>query len=182
MFYEALAAKTAEHFRLHIEDYLEEIAAGFTGSDMLTLAVPTVNSATLVGGVMQADVEEMPLIGIDCVDKQDIPSNESLQLYQYQGAIAGIISASSADDVDRMAKRYAAAVEKFVRNHQFLVDHATGEPIGTADFMLREFTYFATTFSGAIEAELENEQPLWIDGFTCHVSWVTSEDQYHQHA
>lgn len=181
MFYEAIAQKTADHFRDHIEDYLETISDGFTGSDQITMVVPKINSATLVGGVMQADVEDLPLLGIDCVDKSDIPSNESLWLYGYQGAIAGLVSASSADEVDRLAKRYAAAVEKFVKEHAFLADHTTGRPMGTNDFTLREFTYFGTSFSGAILVELEEQNPLWLDGFTCNVSWVTSEDQYKQH-
>lgn len=181
MFQEAIARQTADHFREHIEDYLEAIAASFTGTDRLTLKVPSVSSTTLVGGVMRTPLNALPALGVDCLDKQQMQASEGLCYYQYDGAIAGLVSASSSEEVDKLAKRYAAATEKFVSQHQFLVDHNTGQPYETADFMMREFIFINTTFSGAIEIELEGEEPLWIDGFTMNVLWVTSEDQYSQH-
>lgn len=175
MFQESIARETAEHLRTHLSGYLQTIAQSFTGSDRLTLKVPTVGSTTLVGGVMQAKMEELPIIGVDCLEKQDVPSGESLCYYQYDGAIAGLFSASSSGDVDRIAKRQAGAVEKFIRDHRFLHE------LHPSDYMLREFLYVSTSFSGAIEIDLEDEKPLWVDGFTMNVLWITSEDMYRQH-
>jgi hypothetical protein len=175
MFQEAIAKQTAEYLRGHLEEYLQTVASRFTGTDRLTLKVPDIKSSTLVGGAMQADIKDLPAIGVDCLDKQEIPSGESLCYYQYDGAIAGLISASSAGDVDRLAKRHASAIELFVREHQFL------HQFSTPDFSMREFIYVNTTFSGAIQLELEEEKPIWVDGFTHNVLWITSEDQYRQH-
>lgn len=175
MFYESIASETANHLREHIKAYLDEISASFVGSEKLTLRVPDISSATLVGGIMQAPIEQLPALGVDCVEKQQIDSNESLCYYQYTGAIAGLISGSSSSDVDKLAKRHAAAVEKFVRNHQFL------HLLSTLDYTMREFLYVNTNFSGAIELDLEDEKPLWVDGFTMNVIWVVSEDNYRQH-
>lgn len=181
MFQEAIASTTAAHLRIHIGDLLEEIGSRFTGRDSLTLSVPTIDSVTLVGGIMTAPVEALPLLGVDCVEKEEIPSSESLCYYQYSGAVAGLVSASSSDEVDRLIKRYAAVTELFIRRHQYLVNHSTGQQYQTQDFMIREFLYGGTGFSGAMEVRLEDEQPLWVDGFTIPVAWYTSEDQYHQH-
>lgn len=174
MFQEAIAEQTAEHLRSHIGSYLGSMAAGFSGSNRLTLKVPAVNSATLVGGIMQVDVDEIPVIGVDCVEKQEIPSGESLWYYQYTGSIAGLASAASAKSADQLAKRYAATTERFIREHMYLPD------VISDDFMLREFLYVNTVFSGAIEVDIEDEK-VWMDGFTHNVIWVTSENQPGQH-
>jgi hypothetical protein len=175
MFQESIARETTEHLRSHLSAYLIAEATKYTGSDRLTLKVPTISSETLVGGIMQVDHKELPAIGIDCVDKQDMPSNESLCYYQYSGAIVGLVSASSSNEVDRLAKRYASAIELFIKDHQYL------HLLEKTDYTLREFFFTSVNFSGAIELTLEEEEPLWVDGFTYNVLWFASEDQYRQH-
>lgn len=177
MFQEALAEQTAEHFREHLEDLLDGIAQQFSGPNILTTKVPNVDSVTLVGGVMSAPIEQLPLIGVDCVEKRPTPSNESLYLYEYEGAFAGLASASTAQEADKLAKRYAAAVELFIREHELL------HQITNDWFSVREFLYGGTGFSGSIEVQLEEQAPdLWIAGFTIPTLWVTSEDGPRQHA
>lgn len=175
MFQEQIAQHTAEHFRTHVEAILDEIRAGFTGTDKLTTAVPEVTDDTLVGGVMQVELERLPIIGIDCSEKQEIPSGESLYYCQYTGAFAGLVSAPSANEADRLCKRYAAAAEMFVREHQFLHGYST------TNFTFRELYYINTQLSGAMEVELEKDERSWVAGFTMNVAWVTSEDQPRQH-
>ena len=182
MFQEQLAERTAEHLRLHIRDYLDEIDDLFTGSNKIGLKLPNIDSSTLVGGVMQAPPDKLPLLSVDSVEKIEIPSNESLCYYEYSGAIAGLMSASDATTVDKMTKRYAGAVEKFISQHQYLVDHDTNQPLQDIGFMIREFRYGGTGLSGAMEVRFEDApNTLWVDGFTIPVTWVTSEDQYRQH-
>jgi hypothetical protein len=175
MFQEEIGELTSEHFRTHIEDYLDTIETSFTGTNILKLTVPTVSDKTLVGGVMQVKIEDLPVLGVDCMDKTELPSNESLCYYQYDGALAGVVKGSDASIADRLAKRYQKAVEKFVKEHQYL--HLQTN----SNFMMREFLYTGTTFSGSMEVELEDEQPIWVAGFTTNVLWFTSEDYYRQH-
>lgn len=180
MFQEALGKLTSEHLRTHLEAYLTDIQALYTGSDKLKLTVPTVSDKTLVGGVMSADIDELPIIGVDCVEKQEIPSNESLYLYQYGGSIVGLVRGQDASQADRLVKRYNRAIELFVKKHQYLHDTNTSSPLST-EFGIREFLYTDTTFSGSMELELEEEKRVWVAGFTCNVLWFTSEDSYEQH-
>jgi hypothetical protein len=175
MFQEFIARRTAEHFREHVDDYILVVRDKFAGSDKLTLSQPEITHSTLVGGIMQAELDRLPIIGVDCVDKAEIPSNESLYYCRYDGAFAGLVSASSSDEVDKLCKRYATLSELYVKDHQFL--HA----YETDDFTFREFYYVNTSMSGAMEVELEEQQPIWIAGFTMNVQWVTSEDQGRQH-
>lgn len=175
MFQEAIGKLTAEHLRTHIVDYLTEIEALYTGSDAIKLKVPTVSDKQLVGGVMAADIDELPLIGVDCVEKQEIPSGESLYYYQYDGAIVGLVRGQDSSVVDRMIKRYQRAAEKYAREHLYL--HLPPQD----GFMIREFIYVKTSFSGSMEVELEEQSKTWIAGFTCEVSWFTSEDAPRQH-
>lgn len=175
MFQEALGKLTAEHLRTHINTYLADVQALYTGTDRITLPTPTISDKTLVGGVMSAEIDELPLIGVDCVDKQEIPSGESLYYYQYEGAIVGLVRGADPSMVDRMIKRYERAVEQFVREHQYLHEEQND------DFMVREFVYQQTSFSGSMEVELEGQTGVWVAGFTCNVSWFTSEDAPRQH-
>lgn len=179
MFQEAIGKLTSDHLRESIAGLLTTIEALHTGQDAIHLPVPTVSDKTLVGGVMAADVDELPIIGVDCVEKQEIPSNESLFLYQYDGAIVGLVKGQDSSVVDRMVKRYQRAAETYVRTHQYLHDSASN-PL-SSEFLIREFIYVKTSFSGSMEVELEEQRKIWIAGFTCNVVWITSEDSYRQH-
>lgn len=181
MFQEALAKLTADHLRTHIQTYLEDIQGLYTGTDIITLSVPEVSDKTLVGGVMSADIDRLPLIGVDCVEKQEIPSGESLYYYQYDGAIVGLVRGVDESLVDRTVKRYNRAIETFVKEHQYLHDIDTDNPLNP-EFSIREFLYTNTSFSGSIEVTLDDDNKLWVAGFTCNVAWFTSEDYYKQHS
>ena len=175
MYQEQIAKVTSEHLRTHIEAYLTDIESLFTGSDKMGLKVPNVSSETLVGGIMSADIDELPIFGVDCVEKQEIQSPEALCYYQYTGAIVGMIVANDAYLADKMIKRYQRAAEFFVRQHQYL--HLHEDP----DFTIREFLFTSTSFSGSMEVELEEQKRAWVAGFTTNVLWIASEDQYRQH-
>ena len=179
MFQEPIGKLTAEHLREHITGYLADIEAEHTGQDAIKLQVPTISDKTLVGGVMAADIDELPLMGVDCVEKQEIPSGESLYFYQYDGAIVGLIRGPDSSVTDRMVKRYAGAAERYVRDHLYL--HRADLDLVTEPFSIREFVYLKTSFSGSMEVQLEEQRLVWIAGFTCEVSWFTSEDAPRQH-
>lgn len=177
MFQEQISELTAQHLRTHINSYLSELQAETTGSSKLRLKVPEVISASLVGGMIQTEVSRLPLIGIDCLDKDLIPSNESLNLYQYSGAIVGMVTASDGDSADRLVKRYARVCEKFIKEH--LNFHENFET-NTKPFSFREFLFSSTRFSGSMEVGEEDERS-WIAGFAIEVLWITSEDGEWQH-
>jgi hypothetical protein len=178
MFQEQIASITASDLRGHIEEYLEDVDALYAGSDKMNLRVPEVSAISLVGGVMQARIDSLPLVAVDCLDKTVVPSNESLYLYQYEGAIVGLIEASSDDISDRRVKRYAAATEKFVREHQYLHENPQ---TNTKPFTFREFLYMATRFSGSMEVTSEDGPSRWIAAYIIEVLWVISEDGERQH-
>ena len=178
MFQEQIASITAAELRGHLEEYLDDIDELFTGSDKMGLRMPEVSAISLVGGVMQARIDSLPLVAVDCLDKTVVPSNESLYLYQYEGAIVGLIEASNDDIADRRVKRYAAATEKFVKEHQYLHEDI---PNNTKPFTFREFLYMATRFSGSMEVTSEDGPSRWIAAYIIEVLWVTSEDGERQH-
>lgn len=174
MFQEQIAELTAGHLRSHIRSYVEALEIEFTGSNKLRLKVPDISSVSLVGGVIQAEASALPIIGVDCLDKQVIPSQESLSLYQYEGAIVGMASDSSEEAADKSVKRYQRVVEQFIRTHQFLHEESN------ALFTVREFIYSNTRFSGSLELDIEDEK-IWVAGFTVVCLWITSEDAESQH-
>ena len=176
MFQEDIAKFTAEHLRTHVKTYLDDWSERFDGSERLTLPVPKVVWNTLVGGAMQTDPKDTPLITVDCLNKQNIQSRDNLYYCEYQGAFAGLVTGASSHDVDRICKRYAAVTEKFIKEHMFI-----GNGVAFDGFSLMELYYVNTGMSGAMELKLEEEQPLWAAGFTTRVGWVASEDQPRQH-
>jgi len=179
MYQEQVAKLTAEHLRLHLSTYLSELETEFTGSDKLRLSVPEVSTQSLVGGVIQTDVDSMPIVAIDCLDKSAIPSSDSLFYSQYEGAIASMVSGNSSDIVDRRIKRYSRAIEHFVKEHQlFHEDFSTN----TKPFSFRELVYVGSRFSGSIElGETEETPRIWVAGMVIDVLWITSEDGARQH-
>ena len=178
MFQEQIAEQTASHLRVHFEEYLEEVEERFSGSDRLNLKIPDVSSVSLVGGVIQAPVEALPVVAVDCLNKSVIPNNESLYLYQYDGAIVGMVEGSSESVCDRRVKRYAAAGEKFIKEHQYL--HENFET-NTKPYGIREFLYNSSRFSGTMEVKSEDGPTVWIAGFALDVLWISSEDGERQH-
>jgi hypothetical protein len=174
MFQEHIAELTAAHFRTHIRAYLAALETEFTGSNKLRLKVPDISSVSLVGGVIQAEASALPIIGVDCLDKQVVPSQESLNYYQYEGAIVGMASGSDEESTDKAVKRYQRVVEQFVRTHQFLHKESN------TNYAMREFLYASTRFSGSLELDIEDEK-IWVAGFTTTVLWITSEEAESQH-
>lgn len=178
MFQEALAERTADHLRTHIEAYVVALEAEFTGANKLRLRVPEVTAISLVGGVMQAPADKLPLVGVDCLDKRFMQSTESLNLWEYDGAIVGMASGSDEEGVDKAVKRYQRACELFVRTHQLL--HQDPDINDNVGYSIREFFFSAANFSGVMQVNLEDEE-VWVGGFTNVVTWITSEDGETQH-
>lgn len=175
MYQEQIAEITAAHLRDHASAYLVALEQEFTGSNKLRLKVPNISSVSLVGGVIQAPVEDLPIIGVDCLDKQSIPSQESLDYSQYDGAIVGMMSGSNEESTDKLVKRYQRMVEGFIKTHIFF--HGETNDL----FMIRELIYVNTRFSGSIELEVEEEKPIWVAGFTTNLLWIASEAPASQH-
>lgn len=176
MFQEQIAKITADHLRSHIEAYLGEINEETTGTDKIILSIPTVDTDSMAGGLLTTDIDKIPKYAVDCINKSLLSNDESLWLYQYEGAIAGLVAAESVQSVDKLVKRHGRAVEHFLKEHQFLHSSVGGED----NFFIRELSYSSTTLSGAMEVE-DGDNPIWVAGFSVDAFWAVSEDGPRQH-
>lgn len=172
MFQEQIAKLTAEHLRTHIRDYLDTIDSKFSGTDKVELRTPQIDVRSLAGGLLVADLDKIPRYSVDCINKSLMQSTDSLWTYQYEGSIAGLISAGDLTSSDRMVKRHAGAVELFLKQHQFFKGISQGD-----DFLVIELAFSSTNLSGSMEVEKD----LWVAGFSTSIFWAVSEDGPGQH-
>jgi len=171
MFQEKIAKITADHLRTHIAAYLDEVNSQFEDNDIVKLVVPKkIEVAGQVGGVVNELPENLPHYAVDCLTKSFGGVREDLWTYSYDGHFAGMVSATNQSAVDKLTKRHAAAIEKFVRQHFHL--HAYTDD----DFTLLQMVFLASDFSGAEPVGEVNGRELWLGAFRLDVTWGTSED------
>lgn len=177
MYQEPLANQTADHFRTHIESYLEEVNNLFPAEDRSTVRAPkTVETASLAGGVFAVEPEKLPAFAVDVNNKSIAAVSEDVYTYQYATQIAGVVTAQNQREVDRLVKRYEAATELFFKRHWMLHLY---EPTGF-DFSVLRLVFDNADFSGAEEITI-GQQTQWIAGFTVAGFIVTSEGGPVQH-
>jgi hypothetical protein len=177
MFQEPIAAYIADHFRTHIEAYLETINNQFPAPERETVRAPkTIETASLAGGVFSVEPEKLPAFAIDVNNKTVAGVSENLDLFQYSMQIAGMVNASSQQAVDHMVKRYEAGTEYFFKQHDLL--HVF-EPTGF-DFSVIKLAFASADFSGAEELTV-GQSKMWIDGFVVTGFIVVSESGPGQH-
>lgn len=156
---------------------LDQINEQFT--DKVSLPLPkTFDTASLVGGKAGVERATTPALALDCSDKQIATDTLNLWDYTYTGRFLGVISASSAEIAEKTTKRYAAAIELFVRNHLSL-------PHTSAPFLIVEFGFDRETFFGAAlvpDPTNPKSSGYWFDGFQIDVHWNVSEGGPSQHA
>lgn len=175
MFQEQLAEQLADHFRSHIKAYLEEANDAWPAGERETVRTgATVETASLAGGVMGIEIEKLPAFAVDVNNKVVAQVSEDLFLYEYNGQIAGLVIAGSQRSVNRLAKRYERATEKFIKEHEMV------HSLETADYTVVRLVFQATDFSGAEEVTIE-QKAVWIDGFRVDFSLVVSENGPRQH-
>lgn len=178
MYTEELGIITTEHLRSHLPAYLAELEARY--ADGVKLQLPkSIEHANLVGGVYNAELNAMPALAVDIVDKVfSGVSDLGMWEYAYNGHIAGIITANSESSANTIVKRYEQAVEMFVKRHQFM--HHTEAQVAGNDFSLIELGFVDAAFSGA-ESVQDGTRYVWVAGFRSKLVWVTSEDGSSQH-
>ena len=174
MFQKQLATITRDDLRLHIEGYIGEVNDWYD-TPISNVLPKRIELASMAGGVFAAPEDQLPYYGVDCITKQIAQRPDNLFCYEYNGHIAGLVSAGSRDGVDDLVKLHSAAVELFVRNHALL--HQFVNP----NFSILEFGFLANTFSGAEPRFIEDNRELWIAGFEVTTFWHTSEDGPRQH-
>jgi hypothetical protein len=174
VFQKKLSIITRDHLRQHIEGYIDEVN-GWYDTPITNVLPKRIELASMAGGVFAAPEDQLPYYGVDCITKALAQRPENLYCYEYNGHIAGLVSAGSRDGVDDLVKAHAAAVELFVRNHTLL--HQSAED----QFTILEFGFLAATFSGAEPRFIEDNRELWIAGFEVTTFWQTSEDGPGQH-
>lgn len=177
MFQEQLAEEIANHFRTHIEAYLDIANNALPAEDRETVRAPkTVETASLAGGVFSVEPEKLPAFAVDVNNKVIAQVPSDLWLYQYSMQIAAVVSGQSQRGVDRLVKRYESATEYFFRQHELLHEF---EPTST-DFSVVRLVFDSVDFSGAEEVTIE-QKSVWIDGFTVSGFLVVSENGPGQH-
>lgn len=176
MFQERLSIIIADHLRVHIGAYLEEVEGWFPGSKVATLVVPkSINTAGQVGGVAKDLDKILPAYAVDILPKTFAGvSDENLFLYQYAGHIAGMARSGSEESVNRIIKRHYSAVELFVKRH-WLLHKATND-----QFTVVEMMFVDSDFSGSEPIE-EGPKEQWVAAFRIDLQITTSEDSYFQH-
>lgn len=178
MWQEEIADYTASHLRSHIGAYLEAIEA--EKGDNIKLRVPQgVETENLVGGVYSVDTKKLPAYAVDVMNKHYVGGGgDDAYLYSYEGHIAIIVSAASEAAANVTVKRHARAVERFVREHQFL--HVTEVVVGQCS--IHEFGFADMALSGAAKIEETSKNIVWVAGARVDVVWVTRETGFGQHA
>lgn len=175
MWSEELGEITANHLRTHIAAYLADIESDY--SDGVKLVQPrAIETANLVGGVYSVDIEKLPAYAVDVMSKSFVASRDDGWLYQYDGHIAMITSAQSEGAANRISKRHLRAVEKFVREHQFLHQQVIND-----ECAIHEFGFAGSALSGAAKVDEENNRQLWVAGARVDVIWVTRESGFFDH-
>jgi hypothetical protein len=179
MFQEEIAALTATHLRGHLNTYLDYVESLY--SDGIKLQYPkSIETENLVGGVYNTKVTDMPAYAIDIISKGFSEFTENLYLYNYEGHIAGVMTAQDEQAANRICKRHEQATEMFVKDHEFLHE-LTSTKTPPNDFKMQGMGFVGAAFSGAeMVAEQENRQ-TWIAGFRIDLLWVVSEGGPHQH-
>jgi hypothetical protein len=179
MYHEEIGIITTEHLRSHIGDYLTELEARY--GDGVKLQLPkAIEHANLVGGVYNAELTGMPAYAVDVTEKSfSQVSNNGLWEYNYNGHIAGIITANSESSANAIVKRHEQAVEIFVKRHQFM--HQQEAQVVGNDFSIVELGFVDAAFSGAEEVQAATKM-VWVAGFRITLLWILSEDGPFQHA
>lgn len=176
MFHEQIAIVTRDHARAHLKDYLDRINAQF--DEKVNLPLPkTFDTASLVGGRAGVERNTTPALALDCYDKQAATDTMGLWDYAYLGRFLGVIAANSADTAEKVTKRYAAAIELYIKEHLHL-------PHATAPFQVIEFQFDHGTFFGAAMVPDPNNPSsagYWFDGFQIDCHWLVSENGPFQH-
>lgn len=180
MFQEEVANITAEHLREHIGDYLDILQARY--GDAVKLQGPkSIQTDNLVGGVYNAALGNMPAIAVDIIEKIFAGENpDGLWIYNYQGHIAGVVSAQGEVGANRICKRYEQATEMFVKEHLFM-HQSESQLTDPNDFSIHEFGFVGAAFSGAEMIKDENDRETWIAGFRIDTLWIVSESGPGQH-
>lgn len=175
MYDEFISKYTADHLRTHINAYLSTVNNSLP--TQIKLATPkSIESASVVGGLFTTFDEILPQYGIDIMGKTFIPEGRDLYTFEYLGQINGLVHAGSQQEVDKQVKRHSAAVELFVRNHQFLHQY-----VETNYFQLLEFTFLTVEWSGGEELPEVDGRSQWMAGFSMNVAWLLSEEGPGQH-
>lgn len=180
MYQEEVAKITADHLRTHISSYLATVQAIYT--DAIKLQVPkSIETDNLVGGVYNAEPQDMPAYAVDIIDKAFAGTDlDALWIYTYGGHIAGVVSGGSEASVNMMIKRHEQAVEKFVRDHQFM--HQQENVFVGNDFRFKELRFIDAAFSGAELVTTGDQREVWMAGFRVDLAWDISESGPWQHA
>lgn len=142
----------------------------------ITLTNPkSISSASVVGGLFTSFNDILPQYGIDISNKIFVPEGPDLFTYQYVGQINGLIHAGSEQAADQVIKRHAAAVELFIRRHQYAHSYEV------AQFKLIEMLFNDIEMSGAEDLGMVDGKQMWLSAFSMNLFWWTSEDGPSQH-
>lgn len=171
MYEKQIATVTRAHFDTHLATYLAEVENRLS----INLIPPkSFKITSVVGGIIQQT--NLPAYALDCLTKELSDSVEDLPTYRYGGQITGMVGAYSEEEVDDQAKAHKAVAELFVHRHLYLGNS------DTTDFKMLAFARTGSELSGAMQTDIDPENPYWISAWALTVEWLVSESQPEQHA
>lgn len=176
MFQEDIAQLTADHLRIHIRDNLEYIESRFPNDPIKLVFPKSIECASVVGGLFKDFDRILPAYAIDVWGKAEAITIDNLNTYEYMGQVSGLIAANNRTACDKLVKRHAAAVELFIRTHEFLHE------MNNDYFRIIGFLSVDAEFSGAEQIAETKSGQVWIAGFSFDCVWTTSEAAVTQHA
>jgi hypothetical protein len=171
MFFEQIGDYTRSHLRSHIRAYLLEQQT--LHDDKIPLVMPkSIDLSSMVGGTIQVARDTLPQYAINVLSKSPSQIPEDYFAYNYPGQIMVLVGGRSAKDVDLLAMRHAAAIEKFAKEHPHLHQYSDAD-----GFTLLHWIWNRTTFSGAmnLEGETDSDGEFWVNGAQIDFTWTTSE-------
>jgi hypothetical protein len=178
VYYEHVASLTRDHIRDHLRALLDEVNA--ESMNKVHLELPKgFEVSSILGGVVGMSRSSLPALAIDSASKQLAPDNDNVWTWLYNGQISGMVVADTPSLVETLSRRYAAAIEKFIKAHARSPFPAAYDPT-TYPFRVSGFGLSTIDLIGAANVP-EGEQSIWVDGFRIEVAWKVIEEGPGQH-
>lgn len=184
MHYRLVASLTRDHIKDHLAGYLARVEEAQDKPVKLVLP-KRFDVASYVGGVVgltMTDSKSFPSMAIDALTRTESPTPENLYTYRYDGQINFMVNGSNPESVELQAKGYLAAFDMFANDHEFWpLDNAYDQSDLSFKFIGFGVTRSAHFGAANVTAEEGASTKVWIDGGSCEIAWLVSEEGPNQH-
>ena len=175
MYHEEVEKWTRDELLSHLKTMLLDEQANH--ADTLLLAMPkSVDTSSVIGGVMRAARDTLPQYAIDVTSKvaTQTPGIDE-NTFTYYGAITILVGADRAPVVDALIKRHATVIQRWINGH--LHPFPNGDEVNT-NYWIMEMLFSQAIFSGAMPMENSNQDSspsYWVAGVEIGLQWTLAE-------